>query len=144
IQPDQKHNMDDLSEIYLNYRPISITELIGKKGKNQKSMRDVEIETAKDYACEDADITLQLYHKFQPLLKESNTEKLFKEIEMPLMPVLAEMEKNGIKLNKDSLDEISLELQADLIGLEKEIYKLAECSFNISSPKQLGEILFDK
>ncbi len=144
LQPDMRHNMDVLAETYLNYRPVSIQSLIGKKGKNQLSMRQVDTETIKEYAAEDADITLQLSEVFAPKLKETGTEKLFNEIEMPLVPVLASMEREGIKLDVEVLREFSKELETDIARLEKAIYEEAGEQFNISSPKQLGVILFEK
>ncbi|MCF6169486.1 MAG: DNA polymerase I [Bacteroidales bacterium] len=144
LQPDMRHNMDVLAETYLNYKPVSIETLIGKKGKNQGSMRDVAIETIKEYAAEDADITLQLKEVFAPKLKETSTEKLFNEIEMPLVPVLASMESEGIKLDVETLQGFSKQLEIDIAELEKAIYEEAGEEFNISSPKQLGVILFEK
>lgn len=144
INPDMRHNMDVLAETYLNYTPVSITELIGKKGKNQLSMRQVPLEKQTEYASEDADITLQLAHHFRPELVEAKTQKLFEEIEVPLLRVLADMETEGINLNKDFLNSLSEDLNNDIKNLEAKIYKAAGQEFNIASPKQLGEILFDK
>lgn len=144
LQPDMRHNMDALSETYLNYKPVSITELIGKKGKNQLSMRNVDIGQVKEYAAEDADITLQLKNIFEPELKETGTHKLFGEIEMPLVPVLASMESEGIKLDVPALNEFSIQLGQEIIKTEATIFELAEIEFNIASPKQLGEVLFEK
>jgi len=144
IDPDTRHGMDILAETYLNYTPVSITELIGNKGKNQGNMRDVEIEKVKEYAAEDADITWQLYETFQPLLKETNTEKLAEEVEFPLVYVLAEVENNGVKIDESTLQNFSKELEKDITNLEKSIYEKAGVTFNIASPKQLGEVLFDK
>jgi len=144
INPDMRHNMDVLAETYLNYTPVSITELIGKKGKNQSSMRDVPLEKQTEYAVEDADITLQLKHYFEKELGEANTQKLFDEIEIPLVSVLAHMELEGIKLDVDFLKSLSKQLDEDILHLEKTIYEEAGETFNIASPKQLGEILFDK
>ncbi|MBW2938599.1 DNA polymerase I [Aureisphaera sp. CAU 1614] len=144
INPDMRHNMDVLAETYLNYTPISIEELIGKKGKNQLSMRDVPIEQQTEYAVEDADITLQLKNHFETELGEANTQKLFDEIEIPLLRVLADMELEGINLDKGFLKSLSVELDSDIKKLETEIYEAAGETFNIASPKQLGEILFDK
>lgn len=144
INPDMRHNMDVLAETYLNYTPISITELIGKKGKNQLSMRDVPLDKQTEYAVEDADITFQLAQHFRPELKEANTEKLFKEIEIPLLRVLADMELEGIHLDEEFLNSLSTDLNNDIAALEKKIYEEAGEEFNIGSPKQLGEILFDK
>ncbi|MBE9492375.1 MAG: DNA polymerase I [Bacteroidetes bacterium] len=144
IEPDLRHNMDYLAETYLNYKPVSIETLIGKKGKQQKSMRTVDIDTLKEYACEDADITLQLKLAFEPMLVDTKTDKLFKNIEIPLVPVLASMEAEGIKLDTSALKEYSVELEKDIIKLEKEIYEQAGVDFNIASPKQLGGILFER
>ena len=144
INPDMRHNMDVLAETYLNYTPISITELIGKKGKNQLNMREVPVEKQTEYAVEDADITFQLAQHFRPELKEANTEKLFQEIEIPLLRVLADMELEGINLDKEFLNSLSSDLNNDIAALEKKIYEDAGTEFNIGSPKQLGEILFDK
>lgn len=144
INPDMRHNMDVLAETYLNYTPVSITELIGKKGKNQKSMRDVSIEEQTEYAVEDADITLQLKEHFEKELGEANTQKLFDEIEVPLLRVLADMELEGINLDENFLKSLSSELDSDIKNLEKAIYEEAGEAFNIASPKQLGEILFGK
>ncbi|WP_430965717.1 DNA polymerase I [Spongiimicrobium sp. 2-473A-2-J] len=144
INPDMRHNMDVLSETYLNYTPVSITELIGKKGKNQLSMREVPLEQQTEYAVEDADITLQLAEHFRPELASANTEKLFQEIEIPLLHVLADMELEGIRLDKDFLLGLSKQLDDDIKDLEAKIYEEAGEQFNIASPKQLGEILFDK
>lgn len=144
INPDMRHNMDVLAETYLNYTPVSITELIGKKGKNQLSMRDIALEKQTEYAVEDADITFQLAQHFRPELKEANTEKLFEEIEIPLLRVLADMELEGINLDTEFLHSLSSDLNNDINNLEKKIYEKAGEEFNIGSPKQLGEILFDK
>ncbi|PCJ97957.1 MAG: DNA polymerase I [Flavobacteriaceae bacterium] len=144
INPDMRHNMDVLAETYLNYTPISITELIGKKGKNQLSMRDVPLEKQTEYAVEDADITYQLAQHFRPELVEANTAKLFKEIEVPLLSVLADMELEGINLDTEFLQSLSTDLDSDIDTLVKKIYEEAGEEFNIASPKQLGEILFDK
>ena len=144
INPDMRHNMDVLSETYLNYSPISIETLIGKKGKNQLSMRDVPIDKQTEYAVEDADITLQLKEHFEKELGEANTQKLFDEIEIPLLRVLAAMELEGINLDKDFLNSLSEQLNSDIANLEKSIYEAAGEEFNIASPKQLGIILFEK
>ncbi|MBC8488659.1 MAG: DNA polymerase I [Bacteroidetes bacterium] len=144
LQPDMRHNMDVLAENYLNYKPVPIEDLIGKKGKNQLSIHTVDIEILKDYACEDADITLQLKNTFEPLLAKTNTLKLFKNIEMPLVPVLASMEAEGVKVDIQTLNEYSLQLEGEIKELEKEIHEQADQEFNIASPKQLGEILFEK
>ena len=144
INPDMRHNMDVLSETYLKYSPQSIETLIGKKGKNQKSMREVEVELVKEYAVEDADITFQLKEVFEPILDESNTRKLFDEIEIQLVPVLASMETEGIRLDVEFLKSFSTDLSKDIKELEIRIYETAGHSFNLASPKQLGDILFDK
>ncbi|MEZ0005327.1 DNA polymerase-1 [Flavobacterium sp. 28YEA47A] len=144
INPDMRHNMDILSETYLQYSPQSIEELIGKKGKNQKTMREVPVEDVKEYAVEDADITLQLKDVFSKELDSTNTKKLFEEIEVPLVPVLAAMEKEGVNLDVEFLHELSKELKGDIQKLENQIYENAGEKFNLASPKQLGEILFDK
>lgn len=144
INPDMRHNMDVLAETYLNYTPVSITELIGKKGKNQLSMRQVPLEKQKEYASEDADITLQLAQHFRPELADAKTDELFQNIEVPLLRVLADMETEGINLDKDFLNNLSTELNEDIKSLEQKIYDAAGQEFNIASPKQLGEILFDK
>ena len=144
IQPELRHNMDYMAEIYLNYKTIHIDELIGPKGKNQRSMRDLSPTLVYEYACEDADITLRLKNKLEPELKKYECEKLFYDIEMPLMPVLAEMEMNGVCLDTESLKETSTILTNRIIELEHRIYELAGQQFNIASPKQVGEILFDK
>lgn len=143
IQPEMRHNMNVLAETYLNYSPVSIETLIGKKGKEQLSMRDVAIEEIKEYAAEDADITLQLKNVFEPMLNDTHTKKLFEEIEIPLIPVLADMEAEGIALDKNALNELSAELQKDILVIDTEIQQLAGTPFNISSPKQVGEILFE-
>ena len=143
INADMRHNMDILAETYLNYTPISITELIGKKGKNQLSMRDVSLEKLTEYAVEDADITLQLKEHFTTELGEANTQKLFDEIEIPLLRVLAAMELEGINLDKDFLNSLSEALNNDILNLEQEIYAAAGEEFNIASPKQLGIVLFE-
>ena len=144
IQPELRHNMDYMAEVYLHYKTIHIDELIGPKGKNQRSMRDLDPKEVYEYACEDADITLQLKNKLEPELKKYECEALFYDIEMPLMPVLAEMEMNGVCLDTGSLAETSKQLTQRIIDLEGRIYQLAGQQFNIASPKQVGEILFDK
>lgn len=143
LQPDQRHNLDFLAETYLNYQPVSIESLIGKKGKNQGSMRDIEVRKVKEYATEDADITLQLRQKLEPELTSQGVRKIFDEIEMPLVKVLADMEAQGVKLDGENLQEISKTMATEIAELEEQIYALAEKTFNIASPKQLGEILFD-
>lgn len=144
INPDMRHNMDVLSETYLNYTPVPIEELIGKKGKNQLNMRDVEIEKQTEYAVEDADVTFQLKEHFEKELGEANTQKLFDDIEVPLLRVLAAMELEGINLDEEFLKKLSKELDKDILQLEKHIYEEAGEEFNIASPKQLGDILFGK
>lgn len=143
IQPDMRHNMNVLAETYLNYSPVSIETLIGKKGKEQISMRAVPIASLAEYAAEDADITLQLKEKFEPLLTTLHAAELFKNVEVPLIPVLSAMEAEGIRLDTDALKQISAELEKDIGQAEQEIQTLAGTSFNISSPKQVGEILFE-
>ena len=144
IQPELRHNMDYMAEVYLHYQTIHIDELIGPKGKNQRSMRDLSPTLVYEYACEDADITLQLKNKLEPELKRLQCEDLFYHIEMPLMPVLAEMEMNGVCLDTLSLAETSKQFTARMNEIEARIYELAGEQFNIASPKQVGEILFDK
>ena len=144
IQPELHHNMDYMAEIYLNYQTIHIDELIGPKGKNQKSMRELSPTDVYEYAAEDADITLRLKNKLEPELKKFECENLFYNIEMPLMPVLAEMEMNGVCLDTESLKETSKVLTDRMNEIEGRIYELAGGQFNIASPKQVGEILFDK
>ena len=144
INPDMRHNMDILSETYLKYSPKSIEDLIGKKGKNQLSMRDVPLEDIKEYAVEDADVTLQLKENFTLELDKTETKKLFDEIEIPLVKVLAAMEKEGIRVDVDFLKSLSSELGNDIQKLEGTIYEIAGEKFNLASPKQLGDILFDK
>ena len=144
IQPELHHNMDYMAEIYLNYQTIHIDELIGPKGKNQKSMRSLPPSQVYEYAAEDADITLRLKNKLEPELKKAECEDLFYNIEMPLMPVLAEMEMNGVCLDTESLAETSKQFTNRMNEIEARIYELAGERFNIASPKQVGEILFDK
>ena len=144
IQPELHHNMDYMAEIYLNYQTIHIDELIGQKGKNQRSMRDLDPANVYEYACEDADVTLRLKNKLEPELKKFECEDLFYQIEMPLMPVLAEMEMNGVCLDTESLQETSKVFTERMNEIEARIYELAGERFNIASPKQVGEILFDK
>ena len=143
LQPDLKHNMDFLAETYLNYRPVSIETLIGKKGKNQKTMREAEKAELVKYAVEDADITWQLMEKFSPLLDQKEVRELFDNIEMPLIPVLSKMENNGVALNSETLKEFSIELEAEIEKLEKTVIEKAGEEFNVSSPKQLGIVLFE-
>ena len=144
LQPELRHGMDYLAEIYLHYRTIPIEELIGPKGKGQKNMRDLSPADVYRYACEDADITLKLKTVLEKELKENNIEELFYSIEMPLVPVLAHIERNGIRLDTESLKQSSELFTKDLERIEKEIYVLADETFNIASPKQVGEVLFDK
>lgn len=144
IDPDGKRSMDLLSAQYLSYEPVAIEELIGKKGKAQGNMKDVELEKIKDYAAEDADITLQLKHAFTPLLQAKEVEKVFLEVENPLVPVLADMEFEGITVDTDFLNEYSKELDRDAKLSEDRVYEQAGVRFNLSSPKQLGEVLFEK
>jgi len=143
LQPDMRHNMDLLSQTYLNYTPVSIESLIGKKGKSQGSMRDVPVEKVAEYAGEDADITLQLKNIFAPDLEKNGVDNLFRDIETPLVRVLADMESEGVRLDSDRLSTFSAELKEDLKSIESKIYELAGIQFNIGSPKQLGEVLFD-
>ncbi|TDW49614.1 DNA polymerase I [Flavobacterium sp. 270] len=144
INPDMRHNMDILAETYLKYSPKSIETLIGKKGKNQISMRDVALEEIKEYAAEDADITLQLKEVFTSELDNTETKKLFDEIEIPLVSVLADMETEGIRLDVEFLSAMSKEMDVEIKSLEQKIYETAGEKFNLASPKQLGDILFDK
>lgn len=144
IDPDTRHNMDVLSENYLNYSPISITALIGAKGKGQGNMRDVPVEQVVDYAAEDSDVTLQLANVFMPMLKELNAEKLATEVENPLIYVLADMEKEGVRIDMDTLINYSKELELDIRRFEQNVYDKCGHKFNLASPKQLGEVLFDK
>lgn len=144
IQPEIHHNMDYLAEIYLNYKTIKIDELIGPKGKNQKNMRDLDPHDIYRYACEDADVTLKLKNILEKELVKNNAEKLFLEIEMPLVPVLVNMETNGVRIDPEALKQTSVHLTARMNEIEKEIYQLADEEFNISSPKKVGEILFEK
>ncbi|WP_426276655.1 DNA polymerase I [Chryseobacterium sp. S-02] len=144
LNPDGRHGMDYLSEVYLNYKPVSIETIIGKKGKNQGNFRDADLRTQTDYAAEDADITFQLYELFAPQLKKENLEDLFFSIEMPLMEVLAKMELAGISLDEKWLAQESIDLENDLKQLESKIFELSGEEFNMNSPKQLGDILFEK
>ena len=144
IQPELRHNMDYLAEVYLGYQTIHIDELIGPKGKGQRSMRDLTPEQVYEYACEDADITLQLKNVLEPKLEEVGAKELFWQIEMPLVPVLAEMEMNGVRIDTQSLSETSAQLTQRALDIEKHIFELAGEPFNIASPKQVGDILFGK
>ena len=144
LQPELRHNMDYLAEIYLHYQTIHIEELIGPKGKSQKNMRDLPPEAIYKYACEDADVTLKLKHALEKELKEQGAEKLFYEIEMPLVPVLAYMERNGVRVDTEALKQTSEHFTARMNQIEEEVHRLAGTDFNIASPKQVGEVLFDK
>lgn len=144
LNPDGKHVIDYLSEIYLNYKPVALETLIGKKGKNQGTFRSLSVEEQTNYAAEDADITWQLYEIFAPQLKKENLEDLFYKVEMPLMKVLAKMELEGVSLDRKWLEQESIDLENDLRELEGKIFELADVEFNINSPRQLGEILFEK
>ena len=143
IDPDTRHNMDVLSENYLGYTPISITSLIGAKGKGQLNMKDVPVEKVVNYAAEDADVTLQLANVFEPMLQERNAQKLASEIENPLIYVLADMEKEGVRIDIDTLSTYSAQLQEEIAKAELNVYDKAGIKFNLASPKQLGEVLFD-
>jgi len=142
LEPDMRHNMNLLSETYLSYSPVHIESLIGEKGNTQKNMRSVPLEKLKEYAVEDADVTFQLKNVFEPRIKKEGLSTLSDNIEMPLITVLAAMERDGVRLDLDDLKSITVNLRDDIISLEKEIYSLAGTEFNISSPKQLGDILF--
>jgi DNA polymerase-1 len=144
LSPELRHNMDYMAEILLNYKTVKIEELIGEKGKGQKNMRDLDPRSISDYACEDADVTLKLKHVLEQKLEEGGLKELFTEVEMPLVPVLANMEENGARVDTEALKEISKEYTGKMNQLEKEIHELAGGEFNISSPKQVGEVLFDK
>ncbi|MEY3321376.1 MAG: hypothetical protein RLZZ417_959 [Bacteroidota bacterium] len=144
LEPEMRHNMDYLSESYLDYKPVSITSLIGKKGAGQKTMREVSKEVIKEYAAEDADITLQLKNQLEPLLMKENLIELFNKLEAPLLKVLADMEYEGIRVDVDFLKAYSIQLKEEIKLLENKIYELAGSAFNIASPKQVGDILFDK
>lgn len=144
LNPDGRHGMDYLSEIYLNYKPVSIETIIGKKGKNQLTFREADLETQTNYAAEDADVTFQLYEIFAPQLQKENLEDLFYKVEMPLMKVLAKMELEGISLDENWLKQESRDLENDLKQLETKIFELSGEEFNMNSPRQLGEILFEK
>jgi DNA polymerase-1 len=144
IEPEGRRSMDLLSAQYLGYAPVSIETLIGKKGKNQGSMRDVEIEKIKEYAAEDADITLQLKKVFQPLLKKKEVEKVFTEVENPLVRVLTDMEFEGVKIDEGFLNDYSKTLEKEASECERKVYETAGVKFNLASPKQLGEVLFEK
>ncbi|MEO6136173.1 MAG: DNA polymerase I [Ginsengibacter sp.] len=144
MESEGRRGMDLLSAQYLGYLPVSITELIGKKGKNQGNMRDVDVELAKEYAAEDADITLQLKQTFEPILKEKSVEKVFREVEVPLLQVLMNMEFEGVNVDVDFLNDYSKELEKEAAKCEASVYEQAGIKFNLASPKQLGEVLFEK
>jgi len=144
LNPDGRHGMDYLSEMYLDYKPVSIESLIGKKGKNQLTLREVDLDIQTAYAAEDADVTFQLYELFAPQLPKENLQELFYNVEMPLMKVLAKIELTGVKLDNNWLAQESIDLDNDLRVLESKIFELSGENFNMNSPKQLGEILFDK
>ena len=144
VQPELRHNMDYLAEIYLNYTPIPIEQLIGPKGRGQKNMADLTPAEICDYACEDADVTLQLYPPLRDELEKNELTRVFNEIEMPLMPVLARMERNGVRLDTEALAETGNQFNQRLEELEREIYELAGHPFLLTSPRQVGEVLFDE
>ena len=144
LQPELRHGMDYLAEIYLKYETIKIEELIGAKGKNQKNMRDLTPEAVYKYACEDADVTLKLKNKLEKELEENGVKSLFEDIEMPLVPVLAYMERNGVRIDTDALKETSKHFTARMHQIEEEVHQMAGMDFNIASPKQVGEVLFDR
>ena len=144
LQPELHHNMDFLAEVYLKYQTIPIEDLIGPKGKNQRNMRDLSPTDIYKYACEDADITLKLKNILEQELKENGVEQLFEKIEMPLVPVLAYMERNGVRIDTDALKETSKHFTTRMQSIEEEVHQMAGMDFNIASPKQVGEVLFDK
>lgn len=144
LQPELRHGMDYLAEIYLKYETIKIEELIGAKGKNQGNMRDLAPEAVYKYACEDADVTLKLKNKLEKELEENGVKPLFEEIEMPLVPVLAYMERNGVRIDTEALKETSKHFTARMHQIEEEVHQMAGVDFNIASPKQVGEVLFDR
>ena len=143
INPESKQSMDFLAEFYLKYKPISIETLTGKKGKSQGNMKDLKPEEVVDYACEDADITFQLKQIFEPEIQKEHLKELFYNLEMPLVHVLKDMEQEGIAIDVESLKDYSKELETTLLQLEKDIKSAAGFDFNVDSPKQLGEVLFD-
>ena len=143
LEPDQRHSMDVLAQNYLNYSPISIETLIGKKGKNQLSMRQAPLDKVCEYACEDADITWQLKQIFAQKLKGTHLEKLFNDIELPLIPVLSAMELEGIRIDIDALNDFSKELESRILELNEGVQTIAGIPFNLASPKQLGQVLFE-
>lgn len=144
LEPDMRHNLTRLAESYLNYSPIEIESLIGKKGKNQKSMRTIAVEQAAEYAVEDADLTWQLHHHFKTKVEESSIKKLYQEVETPLVPVLAAIEKEGINVNVDFLKEYAKELKKEILTFKQSVFNVAGVEFNLDSPKQLGTVLFDR
>src|SRR5690606_16584205 len=144
IEPEGRRNMDLLSAQFLGYEPVHIEDLIGKKGKNQGTMRDVELDIIKEYAVEDADITLQLKNSFEPLLQKKEVKKVFDEVETPLVKVLTDMEYQGVRVDMEFLNEYSKELEKEALIREKSVYEQAGVRFNLASPKQLGEVLFEK
>ena len=144
IEPDNRHKMDLLADNFLNYIPVSIESLIGKKGSKQSNMKDVDIKLITEYAAEDADITLQLKSTFDPMLNESKIKKLFDEVEIPLIQVLGEMEYEGVRVDTEVLQILSRQMETECQQIEKEIFAIAGCEFNIASPKQLGEVLFEQ
>lgn len=144
IEPDGKSNMDWLSAKFLNYEPVHIEELIGKKGKGQLTMKDVELEKVKEYAVEDADITLQFKSLFEPAMNKLDVRRVFDEVDNPLVPVLVDMEYEGVKVDENFLNDYSKVLEKAAIEQEEKVYEIAGFRFNIGSPKQLGEVLFEK
>lgn len=144
LQPELHHGMDYLAEVYLKYDTIKIEELIGAKGKNQRNMRDLSPTDIYKYACEDADVTLKLKNILEKELETNGVKELFEEIEMPLVPVLAYIERNGVRIDTEALKETSRHFTIRMREIEEEIYKLAGMEFNVSSPKQVGEVLFDR
>lgn len=144
VQPEQRHGMDYLAETYLHYTPIATEELIGPKGKNQKSMREVEVERVAEYCNEDTDVTFQLKRAFAPMITETKTDRIFGQVETPLIPVLAAMEREGIRIDTGFLGAYSAQLEAEASACEKRVHEQAGESFNLASPRQLGEILFEK
>jgi DNA polymerase I len=144
LQPEQRHNLNFLAEVYLNYSPVPIEDLIGPKGRNQRTMRSVDIELIKEYASEDADITWQLTHILRKEIEKENLSRLASELEMPLVHALVSMEEAGVRLNAEALKTISNELVMDIAGIEREIFKMAGMEFNLGSPKQMGEVLFQR
>jgi DNA polymerase I len=144
LDPDKPHGMDAMAMELMHYEPVSITTLIGKRGKDQLNMRDVELEKLLEYACEDADITLALKQKLDPGLDAADLRRVFETVEMPLVPVLTDLEFKGVRVDEDFLNQYSKQLEIEMAAVEKDIYRLAGMKFNINSPKQLGEIIFDK